>query len=901
MVKIRTIFSYFRQNLFLILMKKNYRFLFTSLGKVILILLLLQGGLYRSSLYAQSNPNSATNQSNNDFAGSATRDLSAAQDDYMQVLTCYDSTVFNVLANDNITDCTLNELEISIIYGSVAGATTTINSNKNIVYFPTTGFTGHDTLEYKVTCNSETYIAKVFITVAKCPDNITAMNCYGAPSATEWGIKELKRSTAFINPSSQLLVGDVDGCGKNEIVAFACDPVLPLIPVRTDRVLIFDDKLNVKAAINIDMSNIFPVAPIAIADVDGCGKAEIFVISGTTPCTLMCFWYDGANYVYKPGFNQNNLALECNTHTIIIGDINGDGIPELFTSNTIYNAITGNVIATLPAGGSSGGWEINSLINLPVLADVDNDGILEIVCGNMVYKAYINEGSTALISPITIAYQAPVGVDVQDGLTSVADIDLDGYLDVVVTFTDAYVSKAYVWCPYKGGLLGQPLVVHTSPQYPNEMLSRAFIGDVDNDRYPEIAFAFSNGIVCYKYLPNNLPENSIVELWRQPTSDNSGWLTMSMFDFNQDGKQEIIYQDPLALRIVDGETGLDVATFNYCSYPVVLSPVLVDLTGEGYAQIIVRGSDDCIFTTNPATHSIRIFGSSIPGTWAPARKIWNQYAYNSVNINEDLTVPRFQMNPATVFPGQDGILGTADDVRPFNNFLQQQTLLNQNGVPFWTLPNIVWYAHPTMTITGNSAVFEGCIKNIGDAALQAPIFFTYYKNDTITANIIALDAIQRTLAAGDTLCFTFTINNWSAHTPIDRVWISVNDRNGVYPYQQQCVVDGRRIAIDVANHSAAFYANNVHYENLPDTTFCDKQVHFQAMIDGFNAAQDSIKWYIEDTEYEPARGNLIWNKDFETGEYNITMWIHFQNGEIISVPSTLNVRVFWTKIKNIRH
>ena len=41
-------------------MKKNYSFFFTSLCKVILILYLLQGGLYSSSLYAQSNPNSAT-------------------------------------------------------------------------------------------------------------------------------------------------------------------------------------------------------------------------------------------------------------------------------------------------------------------------------------------------------------------------------------------------------------------------------------------------------------------------------------------------------------------------------------------------------------------------------------------------------------------------------------------------------------------------------------------------------------------------------------------------------------------------------------------------------------------------------------------------------------------------
>jgi hypothetical protein len=78
-------------------------------------------------------------------------------------------------------------------------------------------------------------------------------------------------------------------------------------------------------------------------------------------------------------------------------------------------------------------------------------------------------------------------------------------------------------------------------------------------------------------------------------------------------------------------------------------------------------------------------------------------------------------------------------------------------------------------------------------------------------------------------------------------------------------------------------------------------VNFQAVIDGFNTAQDSIKWYIDNIEYEPARGNLIWSKEFVTGEYNIEMWVRYANGEIISKSGILKVRVFWTKIKNIKH
>jgi len=99
----------------------------------------------------------------------------------------------------------------------------------------------------------------------------------------------------------------------------------------------------------------------------------------------------------------------------------------------------------------------------------------------------------------------------------------------------------------------------------------------------------------------------------------------------------------------------------------------------------------------------------------------------------------------------------------------------------------------------------------------------------------------------------------------------------------------------------AFYANNVHHLNLPDTTFCDKNVYFRAEIEDFNAAQDSIKWYINGTEYEPARGLLEWSKDFETGVYPIEMWVRFANGETATIPSTLKMEVFWIKIRNVRY
>jgi len=101
---------------------------------------------------------------------------------------------------------------------------------------------------------------------------------------------------------------------------------------------------------------------------------------------------------------------------------------------------------------------------------------------------------------------------------------------------------------------------------------------------------------------------------------------------------------------------------------------------------------------------------------------------------------------------------------------------------------------------------------------------------------------------------------------------------------------------------AIFYANNVYCESLNDTTFCDKVVHFQAVIDGFNLAQDTIKWFLDGDEDEDVRNLLQWSKPFDSGEHHISivMQVLFGNGEMLSISGILHVRVFWTQIKNYR-
>ncbi|MDR0461559.1 MAG: hypothetical protein LBH62_09105, partial [Nitrososphaerota archaeon] len=99
----------------------------------------------------------------------------------------------------------------------------------------------------------------------------------------------------------------------------------------------------------------------------------------------------------------------------------------------------------------------------------------------------------------------------------------------------------------------------------------------------------------------------------------------------------------------------------------------------------------------------------------------------------------------------------------------------------------------------------------------------------------------------------------------------------------------------------AFYANNVHYEYLKDTIFCDKIVNFHAEIEG---EWNNIKWVINNVEETAAANQLSWSKEFTPGEHldiPVKMEVLFANNETVTIESTLNVRVFWAKIKNVRY
>ncbi|MBK5719723.1 T9SS sorting signal type C domain-containing protein [Dysgonomonas sp. Marseille-P4677] len=638
-------------------------------------------------------------------------------------------------------------------------------------------------------CVSE---ASVPVMVKLYPDNISEADCFSDVPQTSFLPIEKNESNHNVHYLAQPFVGELDEYGsidgKLEIVTTNHGATVGY----SEAILVFDQDLKLKKTITTE----FPMratttTPLALVRINPTDKYALIIAACYNDYSLYAYTTEGENgtKVWKSNASYYNVSTKMDkvqtTISPVIGDINNDGYPEILAGDRIFDAETGILLVELPDGGrgyrslnSEGDITGNNLTSMPVLADIDNDGYLEVVGGNTTYKINITNRTGTTGNTATVLATAAAG---KDGFTSVADIDLDGQLDVIVSYQTGTVAAGnrypaiMVWNGATGDIIGGP----TMPTDIGGGASRVFIGNMDNSyKYPEMAFSYVNKLVAFSYDPTGLTNTTkLVQKWITTTSDGSGATTLSMFDFDQDNNTELVYRDETHLRIMDGVTGTNKETFVCHSATHSEYPIIVDIDKDGHADIIVSGSN----TLEDRITNIRLKRySGTNNDWAPARTVWNQHGYNSVHIKEDLTVPRFQLNPSTIFPGKDKILGTSDDVRPYNGFLLQQTVLNRDGYPLFLTPNVQIVNSDQIAYEYDSETDRLTIKNLeltnkGDATLNAPIMVSIYKDAINSGNLITTHQEPASIAKGETITITFEIEGFGKHIPTDKLIISIND------------------------------------------------------------------------------------------------------------------------------
>ncbi|WP_169748995.1 putative Ig domain-containing protein [Gynuella sunshinyii] len=334
------------------------------------------------------------------------------------------------------------------------------------------------------------------------------------------------------------------------------------------------------------------VSSPAAADIDHDGNIEI--VTGLYGGGLVAFSHEG-NVKWK----RANSQLSPQWGGVSFADMDGDGETEIVIGNSVLDS-SGNLLwkaANAPSGTSGIG-------PLSYAVDINMDGYQELIVGAGIYR-----------------YDGQLIANGGEGLSAIGNFDDDEYPEIVRVYNGSVYlhdqDASVIWSKALpgGGRGGAPTVA-----------------DLTGDGIPEIGVA---GAAYYSVFDaaGNI-------LWSSPTTDRSSNVTgSSVFDFNADGRAEIVYADERYLRVYDGLTGDVIYQLENGSGTTYELPVIADVDHDNHAEII-------LISNNYAYGSVRGIRmiEDANDSWAPTRTIWNQHAYHIDNINDDLTIPAHPVN-----------------------------------------------------------------------------------------------------------------------------------------------------------------------------------------------------------------------------------------------------------------
>ncbi|MBP6173850.1 MAG: hypothetical protein KA458_09935, partial [Saprospiraceae bacterium] len=543
------------------------------------------------------------------------------------------------------------------------------------------------------------------------------------------------------------LLADIDGDCNSELITFSR---------RGDSIYIID-LVNGITKITIPIKNVNASEnSILISDINGNNIPEFIIQTVRNPANpdnfdsdrLICYGLDGSIlWISDTTVNAVNNG-NARTGAIGICDFNFDGIPEIYTSNKIFNALTGKKLAD---GGNNGfGYNrlaIGTYIPISVAANLDSDtSDLELAAGFSIYKVMITNPN-GMTGNSMIAKNILFNGSTEDGTTSIADINSDGILDVIVS-APTRNSDPILYAYYLDN--NSPSLISYA-SFPNvQQISHASVGNLNNNGSPSIIVNISTKLYSFRFNGSQVFNPD----WILNTTDTSGVCGIGIYDIDGDGLQEIIFRDMTDLRILSGIGSTPfVMSQIKCSSPTLREfPTISDYDHTGNIKICVTCTDPFPYR-NPR---ITVFGPPDGDHWAPARGIWNQYAYNPLYINDDLTVPRYQKNQATYRNGK------------YNNFMQQESLLDSNG----------FYKSPAASLTGKiqcinydpitklyTLTFDLFNRKDASAVADSNLAISFFNGDPTNAGtLIGHYYTLRSIYPGDSLLnleFKFSAGNLS--------------------------------------------------------------------------------------------------------------------------------------------
>jgi len=420
-------------------------------------------------------------------------------------------------------------------------------------------------------------------------------------------------------PSSSVKIGDIDGdthpdvvVGSDYIYAWHADG----IELRDG------DNEPLTWGVFSNLGDTY-TATVALADLDGVRGLEIIGASWNTK-QIYVLAKDGS---VLPGWPQSTASL-C-WASPVVGDIDGDGAPEIIAYSVAGVVYAWNVDGTEVRNGDNnpatngpffvtknpGTWHLST----PALADMDEDGVVELIVCSPNDSIYCINGDGRRVAgwPISV-------IDAGTNVTAspaVGDVDGDGHLEVAIQN-----SAGRVFLLNRSGAMmsGWPKWV---PSNTSTIAPSPALADLDGDGKLEIVIAGLDS-KCYVFRHTGTSYPGWPQTYTESTVNKGTESSPVVGDIDGDGSLDIV------LGCEDGQlhawksNGERIAGF-----PILINaylrgtPMLCDLDLDGTLELATSCWDQNIYIWK------------LTGGWRRDCVAWNGFHANICNTGWKDYVP----------------------------------------------------------------------------------------------------------------------------------------------------------------------------------------------------------------------------------------------------------------------
>ncbi len=377
-----------------------------------------------------------------------------------------------------------------------------------------------------------------------------------------------------------------------------------------------------------DTSTGFAGMSVALGDVDDDRTLDIVAMTGEGLIAVVN--HDGTVKAVSTQKADGNAAATFGWGGgISIGDMDNDGRVEIAYGRTLFTYNAAGEVERLWVGTEGSGSGLAQALSHFV--DLDGDGALELLAGRTAYR----KDGTMLWNNAEA-----------NGFTAVGDFDGDEQPEVVVVHSGVIRILKGI----DGTVLLGPLTLPgTGSGGPPT------VADFDGDGKPEIGVAQQN---LYSMLKPDFTTSELKVVWSQTNHDMSSSVTgSSVFDFQGDGKAEVVYNDECYLWVYDGADGTILYTDFTQSFTATESSIVADVDGDGHAELVKvsNGASPTQWTcahhdepgkvVGPHTQAFPVWqpapsgdyrGITVLGdaenAWVGTRTLWNQHVYEVTNV-----------------------------------------------------------------------------------------------------------------------------------------------------------------------------------------------------------------------------------------------------------------------------